>query len=57
MNRIDQVAGIATSPNHLAMALAFLAGVFITRKDSERIDYSDAPGDNIPVTLMESVRR
>ena len=57
MNRIDQVAGIATSSNHLAMALAFLVGVFITRKDSECIDYSDTPGDNVPTTLIEGRAR
>ena len=58
MNRIDPVAGIAAS-NHLSMALVFLMGLFLTRKNSDRLyeDCSDVPGDNIPVTLMESIRR
>ena len=57
MNRIDQVAGIAASSNHLSIALAFIVGLFITRKNSERVDYSDIPGDNIPTTLIEGRAR
>lgn len=56
--KIEQVVDMATSSNHLPMALAFLVGLFLTRRNHESVyDYSDTPGDNIPTTLIEGMER
>lgn len=40
------------------MYLAFLVGLLVTRKAGfkEEEAYCEAPGDNIPVTLIEMIR-
>lgn len=56
--KIAQVVDIATSSNHFPVALAFLVGLFITRRSRETCcDYSDTPGDNVPTTLIEGMER
>ena len=58
MDRLDHVVELAKSSHqHLPALLSLLVGLFTIKRNSFLYIGEENPGDNIPVTLMESVRR
>ena len=57
MNRLDHVVELAKqSHHHLPALLSLLVGLFSIKRDSLLNIEEKNSGDNIPVTLMESIR-
>ena len=58
MDRLEHVVELAKSSHqHLPALLSLLVGLFSMKRDSFLSIGEENPGDNIPTTLMESVRR
>ena len=58
MNRPDHIVELAKSSHqHMPALLSFLLGLLTMKRDSFLYIGEENPGDNIPTTLMESVRR
>ncbi len=58
MDRIDHIVELAKqSHHHLPALLSLLVGLFSIKRDSFLYIGEENPGDNIPVTLVESIRR
>ena len=58
MDKLSHVVELAKSSHqHLPALLALLLGLCSLRRDSFLYIGEDNSGDNIPVTLMESLRR
>ena len=58
MDRLDHVVELAKSSHqHMPALLSLLVGLFSMKRDSFLSIGDENSGDNIPVTLMESVRR
>lgn len=58
MNRIYHVVDLAKSSHqHLPALLSLLVGLCSLKRDSFLYIGEENSGDNIPVTLMESIRR
>ena len=58
MHRLNHLAdSLKSLYQHLPVLLSFLVGSFSMKRDSFLYIGEENPGDNIPVTLMESVRR
>lgn len=58
MDRLDHVVELAKSSHqHLPALLSLLVGLFSMKRDSFLCMGEETPGDNIPTTLMESIRR
>ena len=58
MDRLDHVVELAKqSHHHLPALLSLLVGLFSIKRDSFLNIEEKNSGDNIPVTLMESIRR
>ncbi len=58
MNKLDHVVELAkSSHHHLPALLSLMVGLFSMKRDSFLCIGEDNSGDNIPVTLMESIRR
>lgn len=58
MNRLDHVIEITKSSHqHLPALLSLLVGLAYIKKEPFLYIGDRVPGDNIPVTLIESVRR
>ena len=58
MDRLDHVVELAKSSHqHLPALLSLLVGLCSLKRDSFLYIGEETPGDNIPVTLMELVRR
>ena len=58
MNRLDHVAELAKSSHqHIPALLSLFVGLFNMKRDSFLFIGEENPGDNIPVTLMDSIRR
>ena len=57
MDRLDHVVELAKQSHHLPALLSLLVGLFSIKRDSLLNIEEKNSGDNIPVTLMESIRR
>ena len=58
MKNINHVIDIVgQSQHHMPALLSLLAGLFSVKKDPFLSIGEENPGDNIPATLMESLRR
>ena len=58
MDKLNHVVELAKSSHqHMPALLSLLAGLFTMKHDSFLFIGDENPGDNIPVTLMESIRR
>ncbi len=58
MDRLDYVVELAKSSHqHLPALLSLLVGLCSLKRDPFLCMGEETPGDNIPMTLMESVRR
>ena len=57
MDRLDHVVELAkSSQQHLPALLSLLVGLCSLKRDSFLYIGEENSGDNIPVTLMESIR-
>ena len=58
MDRINNIVEIAGSSNHFPAFLSILVGLILLKKEAPffAID-TEAPGDNMPTTLIEGMGR
>jgi len=56
MDRLSVIAIAKSSHQHLPALLSLVVGLFTIKKNSFLYIGEENPGDNIPVTLMESIR-
>lgn len=58
MDRLNHVIEIARQSHHMPAILSLLVGLFLLRKESYLFsDDDNGIGDNIPLTLIDSLKR
>ena len=57
MDRLSNVIEIAKHSHHMPAVLSFLIGMFLLHKESYLFSDEENLGDNIPLTLIDSLKR